>query len=231
LRIRTLLALGLLTVTATWAPAASAAVSGGASVTSEATTRAPDGKKARRAKKKSPAKKAPQAQQVQESPPQQEPPEAAAGGAGVGYVPPPESRPTVPGDRAVFRDGIAYAPAAAPLEVQQAVWAANDLLDKPYVYGGGHKSFRASGYDCSGTVSYALNGAGVLDSPLDSSTFMSWGEARRGTWITVYTNPGHAFVVIAGLRLDTSGPGQEGPRWRPGRYSTRGYKARHPENF
>ena len=231
MRIRTLLALGLMTVTATWAPAASAAVSGGAGVTSEATTRAPEGKKAKKAKK-SPAKQAPEEQQVQQAQePQEEQPDAAAGGAGVDYLPPPETRPTVPGARAAFRDGIAYAPAAAPLEVQEAVWAANDLLDKPYIYGGGHKSFRASGYDCSGTVSYALNGADLLDSPLDSTSFMSWGDPGRGTWITVYTNPGHAFVVIAGLRLDTSGPGEDGPRWRPGRYTTRGFKARHPENF
>ncbi|MDW5598480.1 hypothetical protein VSS74_29235 [Conexibacter stalactiti] len=227
MRARTLVALGLMTVTATWAPAANAAVSGGAGVTSEATTRAPKGKKAAK-KKKAPAA-APQVQEAQEQ--EAAPPVGSGGGASADYVPPADTRPTVPGSRAVFRDGIAYAPAAAPVEVQEAVWAANDLLGKPYVYGGGHKSFRAAGYDCSGTVSYALNGAGLLDSPLDSSSFMSWEESGRGTWITVYTNPGHAFVVIAGLRLDTSGPGESGPRWRPGKYSTRGFKSRHPENF
>lgn len=225
MRVRTLVALGLMTVTATWTPAANAAVSGGAGVTSEATTRAPKGKKAAK-KKKAPA---PQVQEAQEQ--EATPPVGSGGGASADYVPPADTRPTVPGDRAVFRDGIAYAPAAAPVEVQEAVWAANDLLGKPYVYGGGHKSFRSAGYDCSGTVSYALNGAGLLDSPLDSSSFMSWEEAGRGTWITVYTNPGHAFVVIAGLRLDTSGPGESGPRWRPGKYTTRGFKSRHPENF
>jgi len=214
-----------MTVCATSAPAANAAVSGGASVTSEAAARAPKGKKAKQAKKK--PKKAPQVQEAQ----QQEQPGAAAGGASYGVAPEPDSRPTVPGSRAVFRDGIAYAPAAAPIQVQEAVWAANDLLDKPYVYGGGHRSFVSRGYDCSGTVSYALNGADLLDAPLDSTGFMSWGEAGKGDWITVYTNPGHAFVVIAGLRLDTSGPGERGPRWRPGKYSTRGFKARHPENF
>lgn len=217
-----------MTVTATWAPAANAAVSGGAGVTEAATTRAPKGKKAAK-KKKAPAA-APQVHEAQEQEAAPAPP-AGSGGASADYVPPADARPTVPGSRAVFRDGIAYAPAAAPVEVQEAVWAANDLLGKPYVYGGGHKSFRAAGYDCSGTVSYALNGAGLLDSPLDSSSFMSWEEAGRGTWITVYTNPGHAFVVIAGLRLDTSGPGESGPRWRPGKYSTRGFKSRHPENF
>lgn len=216
-----------MTVTATWAPAANAAEAGGAGVpsSSQTATRAAKAKKARKAKKKSPAKQAPQVQESQ----QQE--GSAAGGAGLDAVAPLDSRPTVPGSRAVLRDGIAYAPAAAPLEVQEAVWAANELLEKPYIYGGGHKSFRAAGYDCSGTVSYALHGADLLDSPLDSTSFMSWGEAGKGTWITVYTNPGHAFVIIAGLRLDTSGPGESGPRWRPGRWSTSGFKARHPENY
>ncbi|MGB7161280.1 MAG: hypothetical protein WBD40_24695 [Tepidisphaeraceae bacterium] len=225
MRVRTLLALGLMAVSVTCVPTASAAVSGGASATSQAPTRSPRGKKAK--KKKSPAA----APQVQESQQQDAQPVGAAGGAGFGYVPPAETRPTVPGSRAVFRDDVAYAPAAAPIEVQEAVWAANDLLDKPYVYGGGHQSFVSRGYDCSGTVSYALNGADLLDTPLDSGEFMSWGEAGKGDWITVYTNPGHAFVVIAGLRLDTSGPGESGPRWRPGKYSTRGFKVRHPENL
>lgn len=215
-----------MTVTATWAPAANAAEAGGAGVPrSQSATRAAKAKKARKAKSKSPAKLAPQVQESQQQK------GSAAGGAGLDAVGPLDARPTVPGSRAVYRDGIAYAPAAAPVEVQEAVWAANELLDKPYVYGGGHKSFRAAGYDCSGTVSYALHGAGLLDSPLDSSSFMAWGEAGKGTWITVYTNPGHAFAIIAGLRLDTSGSGEEGPRWRPGRWSTRGFKARHPENY
>jgi hypothetical protein len=131
----------------------------------------------------------------------------------------------------VIRDGLAYAPADAPIEVRRAIWAANKLRDKPYVYGGGHQSFRSRGYDCSGTVSYALHAAGVLDSPLDSGSFMGWGERGRGAWITVYTNPGHAFVIIAGLRLDTSGAGERGPRWRPEPRSTRGFKARHPLSF
>lgn len=216
------------------APATAGAVTGGAGLTSDAAASAPKGKQAKKAKKKkakkkSPAK-APAAQRVQEAQPEGMT-GSAAGGAGYGHVPPADARPTVPGSRAVYRDGIAYAPAAAPIEVQQAVWAANDLLDKPYVYGGGHKSFRSAGYDCSGTVSYALNGAGLLAAPLDSTGFMSWGQGGKGRWITVYTNPGHAFVVIAGLRLDTSGPGEKGPRWRPGRYTTAGFKVRHPENF
>jgi cell wall-associated NlpC family hydrolase len=153
-----------------------------------------------------------------------------AGGAAFGSIP-AMLRPTVPGEVGVIRAGVAYAPAAAPIEVQRAIWAANTLRDKPYVYGGGHRSFRSRGYDCSGTVSFALNAAGLLDSPLDSGSFMRWGERGAGRWITVYTNPGHAFVVIAGLRLDTSGPGESGPRWREALRSTRGFKARHPELF
>lgn len=200
------------------APAANAAVSGGAGAGAESTQKAaPRRKQARKGG-------APQVREAQQQ-------SARGGGASFGLVPAADGRPTVPGSRAVYRDGIAYAPAAAPIEVQEAVWAANDLLDKPYVYGGGHQSFISRGYDCSGTVSYALNGAGLLESPLDSTGFMSWGEAGKGDWITVYTNPGHAFVVIAGLRLDTSGPGEKGPRWRPGKYSTRGFKVRHPEHF
>jgi len=120
--------------------------------------------------------------------------------------------------------------------VQEAIWAANRIVGKPYVYGGGHgRGFEDRGYDCSGTVSYALNGGGLLDAPLDSSSFMKWGDPGVGEWITVYTNPGHAFVVIAGMRLDTSAggdpSGNRGPRWRPALRSTKGFTARHPEGF
>src|SRR4051794_25182645 len=112
---------------------------------------------------------------------------------------------TVPGTTAqLLPDGTAAAPAAAPAPVQQAILAANKIVGKPYVYGGGHRSFKSAGYDCSGTVSYALHGGGLLKSPLDSSSFMSWGAKGKGAWITVFTNPGHAYAVIAGLRLDTS---------------------------
>jgi hypothetical protein len=152
------------------------------------------------------------------------------GGAGAGAVP-FLMRPTVAGDVGVIRHGIAYAPTNAPAAVQQAIWAADTLRDKPYIFGGGHKSFRARGYDCSGTVSFALHGAGLLRTPLDSSDFMDWGLPGKGSWITVYTNPGHAWAIIAGMRLDTSGPGQSGPRWRTQKRSARGYTVRHPELF
>lgn len=146
----------------------------------------------------------------------------------------PALTPIVPGDKAkLLPTGLAAAPADAPETVQQAIWAANEIIGKPYKYGGGHRRVEDSGYDCSGTVSYALIGGGLLDDPLDSSSYMGWGERGRGDWITVFTNPGHAYAVIAGLRLDTSAAGDpsggKGPRWRPNLRSSRGYRARHPE--
>jgi hypothetical protein len=135
----------------------------------------------------------------------------------------------------ILSNGKAAAPAGAPQEIKDAIAAANEIIGRPYVYGGGHKSFVSRGYDCSGTVSYALHGGSLLDNPLDSSSFLSWGESGRGEWVTVYTNPGHAFMVIAGLRLDTSAAGDKsggkGPRWRPRLRSTSGFKARHPDGF
>jgi hypothetical protein len=134
-------------------------------------------------------------------------------------------------------DGLAIAPAEAPLEVQNAIAAGNRIIGLPYKYGGGHANVEDSGYDCSGTVSYALIGGGLIADgvPLDSSGFMRWGDVGPGQWITVYTNPGHAYVVIAGLRLDTSAAadpsGDRGPRWRPALRSTRGFRARHPIGF
>jgi hypothetical protein len=150
----------------------------------------------------------------------------------------------VPGTVAkLLPDGTAAAPAEAPEQVKQAIWAANWLQDKPYKYGGGHAKVKDSGYDCSGTVSFALNAAGLLRTPLDSGSFMTWGEAGRGTWITIYTNPGHAYAVIAALRLDTSTAGgsragrvarstlEPGPRWRSALRSPRGFVRRHPLSF
>jgi cell wall-associated NlpC family hydrolase len=122
----------------------------------------------------------------------------------------------------------AIAPPGAPQQVADAIAAANRITRKPYRYGGGHGRFRDSGYDCSGAVSFAMHGAGLLASPLDSTGFMSWGSRGRGDWITVYANGGHAYTVIAGLRFDTSGRGERGPRWRPERRSPRRFVARHP---
>ena len=156
---------------------------------------------------------------------------AEAGGAAFGID--PTETPALPEGQII--DGLAYPPESAPLEVKEAIWAANEIVGKPYKYGGGHARVKDSGYDCSGTVSYALIGGDLLDDPLDSSSFMSWGERGKGEWITVYTNPGHAFVEIAGMRLDTSAAGDpsgdKGPQWRPMLRSTKGFKARHPEGF
>ncbi len=138
-----------------------------------------------------------------------------------------------PGANAVVApDGrTALAPAGAPPRVVDAIAAANKIAGRPYRYGGGHGSFEDTGYDCSGTVSYALHGAGLLDAPLASPGLTSFGAKGAGRWITVYANSGHAYVVIAGLRLDTSGSGGEGPRWRPERRSSRGYVVRHPQGL
>ncbi len=143
-------------------------------------------------------------------------------------------RPTVEGKRAVLRNGIAYAPSRAPQNVKNAIWAANTLRRKPYVWGGGHGSFYDRGYDCSGSVSYALHSAGVLGAPLPSSDLMRFGERGRGRWITVYSRQGHTFAVIAGLRFDTTDLGRGGdvgPRWYVGGRDTRGFVARHPSGF
>jgi hypothetical protein len=138
----------------------------------------------------------------------------------------------VPGSLARYVGGLAAAPMAAPASVQQAIWAANAIIGLPYVYGGGHQSFEDSGYDCSGTVSFALHGGNLLSTPMDSSEFETWGSHGAGRWITVFSNPGHAYVDIAGLRLDTSAAddpsNQQGPRWRPLRTGNSGYTVRHP---
>jgi hypothetical protein len=139
------------------------------------------------------------------------------------------SCPTVRGNRAIIRHGVAYAPEDAPDAVKRAIWAANTLRRKPYKWGGGHDSFFDNGYDCSGTVCFALHYAGVLDSPLASAELRNYGERGRGRWITIYSRNGHTFAVIAGLRLDTTGPwGTEGPRFHNDGRDTWGYEARHP---
>jgi peptidoglycan hydrolase-like protein with peptidoglycan-binding domain len=112
--------------------------------------------------------------------------------------------------------------------LRRAVAAANRIAYKPYVYGGGHGSFSASGYDCSGTVSYVLHGMGRLGRPMDSGELMSYGKAGRGRFITIYANASHAFMVINGRRYDTSVRANDGSRWGPGMRSTAGYVARHP---
>jgi cell wall-associated NlpC family hydrolase len=129
--------------------------------------------------------------------------------------------PTDPG-------GLAQAPAGAPAAVRQVIAAGNAIAGLPYAYGGGHGSFHANAYDCSGSVSYALAAAGLLSSPLDSTGFESWGEPGPGKWITVYANAGHAFMVVAGWRFDTSALGPASTRWTRAMRDTGGFVARHP---
>lgn len=142
-----------------------------------------------------------------------------------------ESGPMVNGNRAVLRNGVAYAPSNAPDRVKRAIWAVNTIRRKPYVWGGGHGSFYDRGYDCSGTVSFALHNAGLLNSPLPSNDLMRYGERGRGRWFTVYSRRGHTFAMIAGLRLDTTDfryGGDVGPRWHNDFRDTRGFVATHP---
>jgi cell wall-associated NlpC family hydrolase len=163
-------------------------------------------------------------------------PAVPTGGAAYGEPNPATTQITPTESAVLLPNGYAAAPASAPQEVKDAIAAANEIIGKPYVYGGGHNArFTSRGYDCSGTISYALHGGDLLSSPLDSGSFMKWGAKGAGTWITIYTNPGHAFAVIAGLRLDTSAAGDpaggKGPRWRPVLRSTKRFTARHPDGL
>jgi cell wall-associated NlpC family hydrolase len=130
---------------------------------------------------------------------------------------------------AILLTGVALAPPEAPEPVQGAINAANTIVGRPYVWGGGHASFYSDSYDCSGAVSFALFGGGLIPQPLTSGDLMRWGAPGPGKWITVYANAGHTFVEIAGLRFDTVGAEQgTGPRWHLATVSTAGFVARHP---
>jgi len=134
-----------------------------------------------------------------------------------------------PGDIAqIGPDGLAIAPATAPDPVKAIIAAGNQIASKPYKYGGGHGKWNDSGYDCSGSVSYALHGAGLLDEALASGDFESWGDAGPGQWVTIYAKGSHAYMVVAGIRFDTSGRTKNGTRWQSDMRSTSGYTAVHP---
>lgn len=124
--------------------------------------------------------------------------------------------------------GTTTTPNGAPAAVAKVIAAGNAIAGLPYVWGGGHGSFQAAGYDCSGSVSYALAAAGLLSSPLDSTGFESWGEPGPGRWITVYANAGHAYMYVAGRRFDTSALRGGGTRWTTEPRSNAGFVARHP---
>jgi peptidoglycan hydrolase CwlO-like protein len=136
--------------------------------------------------------------------------------------------PLNPGQEAqVITESEASAPASAPQAVKDAISAANAIAYTPYIWGGGHASFESSGYDCSGAVSYALHGGGLLESPLDSTGLETWGEPGPGKWITVYANAEHAWMIIGGLAFDTVGG--PGPRWHSSPVdSPEGFIVRHP---
>ncbi|HWY18411.1 MAG TPA: hypothetical protein VNY27_06835 [Solirubrobacteraceae bacterium] len=138
----------------------------------------------------------------------------------------------VPGSLARYVNGLAAAPMSAPAVVQEVIWAGNQIIGLPYIFGGGHASFVSPGYDCSGTVSFALHGGNLLQSPEDSSEFEGWGSHGAGRWVAIFANPGHAYMTVAGLRLDTSAAddptNQQGPRWRPLRPENSGFVVRHP---
>jgi hypothetical protein len=156
-------------------------------------------------------------------------PPDAGGSAPTGPVlVPNRPGPEVSGRQAVVIRGLAYAPSRAPLAVKMTIWAANKIRHKPYKWGGGHGHWNDRGYDCSGSVSYALHGGGLLDWSLASTGFMKWGDRGAGKWITVYASKTHAFMIVAGLRFDTSGAGQSGPRWRLEPRWERHFKLRHP---
>jgi cell wall-associated NlpC family hydrolase len=155
-----------------------------------------------------------------------------AGGAAVGVTADTKPDLLVPGSTARYIGGLAAAPMSVPAAVQSIIWAGNQLIGLPYIFGGGHASFISPGYDCSGTVSFALHGANLLATPEDSSEFEVWGSHGVGRWVAVFSNAGHAYMTVAGLRLDTSAADdpsdQQGPRWRPLRQENSGFTIRHP---
>ncbi len=137
-----------------------------------------------------------------------------------------------PVGRGTISHGLAVPPLNAPPVIREVIAAANKIAFKPYIFGGGHGSFNSSGYDCSGSVSYALHGGGLLSSPLDSSSFESYGKAGKGRWITIWTNAGHAYMYVAGLRFDTSAQSSTGgSRWTTESRSNAGFIDRHPRGW
>lgn len=150
---------------------------------------------------------------------------------GSGCAPTPEGAVRTSANcGAELGEGEAIAPPGAPRAVRQMIAAANEIDNRPYVWGGGHASFFAHGYDCSGAVGYVLHAAGLLDQTMVSGQLAYWGEGGLGRWVTVYTNDQHVFMVIAGLRFDTRGnpPGVSGPRWHRAKVDPRRFAARHP---
>ncbi len=134
-----------------------------------------------------------------------------------------------PGVRAVLKRGrVPGSSGGLPQRVRRIIAAGDRIAGMPYKYGGGHGQWNDSGYDCSGSVSYALHGAGLLNSALTSGGFMSWGAPGRGRWVTIYANPGHVYLIVNGRRFDTTGRDESGSRWQSRSRSSAGYTVRHP---
>jgi hypothetical protein len=142
------------------------------------------------------------------------------------------SRPSTAGDgidqATALPNGIALPPLEAPEAVRQMIEAGNVIARSPYLWGGGHGKWVDKGYDCSGSVSFVLAAAGYLEAPLASGPLMSWGEPGPGKWVTIYSHQGHVWMVVAGIRFDTSGARETGSRWQNEMRSTAGFVARHP---
>jgi hypothetical protein len=150
---------------------------------------------------------------------------------GGGCVPAPAGAVRSSGNcGAELVEGRALAPPGAPASVKAVIEAANRLVNRPYVWGGGHRAWASRGYDCSGAVGYALHGGDMLDQTVVSGQLESWGVGGAGRWITVYANAEHVYMVVAGLRFDTRDdpPGVSGPRWHMARVEPPGFVARHP---
>jgi cell wall-associated NlpC family hydrolase len=131
----------------------------------------------------------------------------------------------------VLKNGIALPPIEAPAPVHNIIEAGNSIARTPYLWGGGHGKWLDKGYDCSGSVSYALANGGLLSGPLDSGRLMSWGKPGPGKWVTIYASPSHVYMVVAGVRFDTSGTRSTGSRWQASMRAGGGFVARHPQGL
>jgi hypothetical protein len=160
-------------------------------------------------------------------------PGIASANCGGGGLSPAETDICTPTAKArLLPNGMLIPPKSAPARVKAVIAAANKIRTKPYIWGGGHARWWDKGYDCSGSVSYALHGGKFLESPLPSGPMENWGLEGEGRWLTVYSNSGHAYAVIAGYRWDTSGnSGETGPRWHEDLRDNSGFVPRHPAGF
>jgi cell wall-associated NlpC family hydrolase len=153
------------------------------------------------------------------------------GAGGAAYTEPPPPERAVPGGRGSVTDGFAVPPASAPQAVKDVIAAGNAIAKTPYKWGGGHGRWDDTGYDCSGSVSYALHGAGLLDASLVSGDFARWGSPGPGRWITIYANRDHVYMTVAGMRFDTSARSRTGSRWTMEERPSDGFAVTHPSGL